>query len=140
MRGKNRKNFEELFMEAVNEGLDVLGKGGKEMVFYNLEMSCSIKREEIPKKPKALVAELRKIFGAGSSVLEKLIVRRLYLKVGLKYEDKKDYTFLDYLRDVPGFREVGGEQAHPPITQLAVNGVINAPLNLENYSSSLYQS
>jgi len=140
MRGKSKKNFEELFMEAVNEGLDVLGKGGKEMVFYNLEMRCSIKREEVQKKPEALVAELRKIFGAGSSVLEKLIIRKLYLKVGLKYEDKKDYTFLDYLRDVPGFKEVDSEQARPSITQLAVNSVINAPVNLENYSSSLYQS
>jgi len=40
---------------------------------------------------------LEKIFGVGASVLEKIIVRILYSKLGLKFDNQKDYAFKDYL-------------------------------------------
>jgi len=94
------KDFDKLFIEAVDEGLDVLGESGRQMIFFHLEKSCSIKRHEIPKKPEAFAAGLEKIFGAGASVLEKLIVKSLYSKLGLKYEDKEKCPFADYVNDV----------------------------------------
>jgi len=45
----------------------------------------------------AFAEGLEKIFGGGTSVLEKLIVKILYSKLGLKYENQKDYAFTDYL-------------------------------------------
>jgi len=98
--GEKEKDFDKLFIEAVDEGLDVLGKSGRQMIFFHLEKSYSIKRHEIPKKPEAFAAGLEKIFGAGASVLEKLIVKSLYSKLGLKYEDKKERPFADYVNDV----------------------------------------
>lgn len=41
-----------------------------------------------------------KIFGVGASILEKIILKNLYSKLGLKYEDKKSYTFGDYVKEV----------------------------------------
>ena len=102
---KKRKDFEKLFIEAIDEGLGVLGESGRQMIFFHLENSYSIKRHEIPKKPEAFAVGLEKIFGAGASVLEKLIVKSLYSKLGLKYEEKSDYTFADYLNDVKEVRE-----------------------------------
>ena len=99
MEGKE-KDFDKLFIEAVDEGLDVLGESGRQMIFFHLEKSYSIKRHEIPKKPEAFAAGLEKIFGAGASVLEKLIVKSLYSKLGLKYEDKEELPFADYVNDV----------------------------------------
>jgi len=98
MREKG-KAFEELFLEAVDDGLKVLGESGKHMVFFNLERRRSVKMYEIPKKPEVFAVELEKIFGAGASVLQKLILQSLYSKLGLKYEEKGDYTFVDYLND-----------------------------------------
>jgi len=98
--GEGEKDFDKLFIEAVDEGLDVLGESGRHMVFFHLERSCSIKRHEIPKKPEAFAAGLEKIFGAGASVLEKLIVKSLYSKLGLKYEDKEERPFADYVNNV----------------------------------------
>jgi len=94
------KDFDKLFIEAVDEGLDVLGESGRQMIFFHLEKSCSIKRHEIPKKPEAFAAGLEKIFGAGASVIEKLIVKSLYSKLGLKYEDKEERPFVDYVNNV----------------------------------------
>jgi hypothetical protein len=42
---------------------------------------------------------LRKIFGLGAEVIEKAVVRSLYHKLGIKYEEKKNYGFLAYLKD-----------------------------------------
>jgi hypothetical protein len=94
------KDFDRLFIEAVDEGLDVLGESGRHMIFFHLEKSCSVKRHEIPKKPEAFAEGLEKIFGAGASVIEKLIVKSLYLKLGLKYEDKEERPFADYVNDL----------------------------------------
>jgi len=91
------KDFDKLFIEAVDEGLDVLGESGRQTIFFHLEKSCSVKRHEIPKKPEAFAAGLEKIFGAGASVIEKLIVKSLYSKLGLEYEDKEERPFADYV-------------------------------------------
>jgi len=77
--GEKEKDFEKLFIEAVDEGLETLGESGKHMIFFHLDKSYSIKKHEIPKNPEAFVKGLEKIFGAGASVLEKLIVKsRVY--------------------------------------------------------------
>jgi len=108
--GEGEKDFDKLFIEAVDEGLDVLGESGRHMVFFHLERSCSIKRHEIPKKPEAFAAGLEKIFGAGASVIEKLIVKSLYSKLGLKYEDKEECPFADYVNDVKEAGDAKGSQ------------------------------
>jgi len=96
--GEKVKDFDEFFVEAVDEGLRVLGESGKQMVFFYLEKNHSIKRDEIAKKPEAFALGLEKIFQAGALVIEKLIVESLYSKLGLKYEKKKNYSFGDYVK------------------------------------------
>ena len=98
--GEKEKDFEKLFIEAVDEGLQTLGESGKHMIFFHLEKSYSIKRHEIPQKPEAFAKGLEKIFGAGASVLERLIVKSLYSKLGLKYEDMESRPFADSVKCV----------------------------------------
>jgi len=94
------KSFEQVFIEAVDEGLESLGESGRHMIFYHLDKSYSIKKHEIPKTPEAFAEGLEKIFGAGASVLEKLIVKSLYSKLGLKYEDVESRPFADCVNHV----------------------------------------
>jgi hypothetical protein len=98
--GEKGKDFDKLFIEAVDEVLNVLGESGRQMIFFHLEKSHSIKRHEIPKKPEAFAAGLEKIFGAGAAVIEKLIVKSLYSKLGIKYEDKEERPFAEYVNDL----------------------------------------
>jgi len=104
---RKQGEFEKLFMEAVDEGLTSLGESCRHMVFFYLENTYSIKRQDIPKKPKAFAEGLEKIFGEGALVIEKIIVKTLYSKLGLQYKDKEAFVFMDYLRD---FITVKGDQ------------------------------
>lgn len=88
-----KEEFENLFMEAVDEGLKSLGESVRHMIFFHLENLYSIKRQDIPKKPEAFAEGLEKIFGVGALVLEKVIVKTLYSKLGLKYEEQKDFVY-----------------------------------------------
>jgi len=40
---------------------------------------------------------LEKIFGPGASYLEKLIVKRLYEKLSLEFENEEVWNFLDHV-------------------------------------------
>lgn len=93
-------DFEKLLMEAVDESLTVLPKSGREMLFFHLERSFSLKKHDIPKKPEIFATALEQIFGAGALILEKLIVKNLYSKLGLEYKDRRDLTFADCLKGV----------------------------------------
>jgi len=94
------RDLDKLLEEAIDESLNVLGKSGKQMLFFNLEKSCSVKKHEIVQKPEVFEAVIHQIFGAGASVLEKIIVKSVYSKLGLKFQEKKNYTFSDYLKDI----------------------------------------
>jgi len=107
-----QEEFEKLFMEAVDEGLKSLGESVRQMIFYHLENTYSVKRQDIPKKPEAFAEGLEKIFGKGASVLEKIIVKTLYSKLGLEYEDKKDFVFIDYLKDFITIKETQDKSEH----------------------------
>lgn len=97
---KTTKDFDKILLEAIDEGLDVLGNGGKYMVFFYLERNCSIKKRDIPKNPEAFIKGLEKIFGVGTSVLEKIILKRICSKLSLKYEEREGQTLIDFLKEV----------------------------------------
>lgn len=83
------------FLEAVDEALAVLGSG-KDTVFFHLQRTYSLVKEEIPRKPEDFAKALENMFGA--KVLETLIVKSLYSKLGLKYEEKSARSFIDYIK------------------------------------------
>jgi hypothetical protein len=96
---KGTRDFEKILLESIDEGLKVLGESGKHMVFFYLERNCSIRKCDIPKNPEAFVRGLEKIFGAGAPVLEKMILRCMYSKLGLKYEEGKEQRFIDCIKE-----------------------------------------
>ena len=105
MREKG-KDFDKFFIEAVDEGLNSLGEGGRQMIFFHLENSYSIKKHDIPKKPETFAAALEEIFGEGALILEKLIAKSLYSKLGLDYEERSDCTFRNYVTEARKQTEV----------------------------------
>jgi hypothetical protein len=97
---KHELSFKQALLEAIDEGLLTLGKSGKEAIYFHLQNLCALKKEDIPDKPEIFVEGLQKIFGLGAEVIEKAIVKNLYLKLGLAFKEKKGYSFLEYLNDV----------------------------------------
>ena len=97
--------FKRALLEAIDDGLLTLGESGREAIYFHLQKLCSLKREDVSEKPEAFVEGLRKIFGVGAEVIERAIVKTLYCKLELKYEEGKDQGFLAYLNDAKHMSE-----------------------------------
>ncbi|MDH5483449.1 MAG: hypothetical protein OEY22_11335 [Candidatus Bathyarchaeota archaeon] len=88
-------NFREILLAAIEESLSSLGDSPKQAIFFHLETTFKIKKEHIPSNLTEFTKALEGIFGPGASFLEKLIVRRLYEKLDLKFENGIDWDFLE---------------------------------------------
>lgn len=80
--------FEQLLLQAIDEGLSSLGESSKQAIYYHLEKSFAIKKEEIPRRIEPFEGALKKIFGIGADFIETLIMKRLTEKVepNIKWE------------------------------------------------------
>jgi hypothetical protein len=89
-----QNNFSKLLLSAVEESLSSLGDSPKKAILFHLEASFNLKKEKIPTNLTEFAKALEGIFGPGASYLERLIVKRLYEKLGLKFEDMENMDFL----------------------------------------------
>jgi hypothetical protein len=94
-----QNNLRKILLEAVEEGLSSLGDSPKQAIFFHLETSFEISKDSIPTNLTEFSKALEKIFGPGASYLEKLIVKRLYEKLGLEFEEVKNWDFLEYVKN-----------------------------------------
>jgi len=93
-------SFQKIMLEAIDEGLSSLGNKSKQAIYYYLEKTFKIKKEEIPFKIEKFTKVIEEIIGPGAKLLEIEIMKQLYRKAGrnFKYSSKqKDLTFTEYL-------------------------------------------
>ncbi len=86
-------------IEVVDQGLLTLGESGRKAIYFHLQNITSVKREEIPDNLETLQKGLEKIFGAGAKMIETAIVKSLYQKLGIQYEEDKDKSFVETVKD-----------------------------------------
>lgn len=91
--------FEKLLLDAVDEALSSLGDSSKRAVYYHLEKTFDIKKQDIPYKIEEFANAIEKIFGLGTKIIEIQIMKNLYEKVGsaFKYFPERDLVFTDYV-------------------------------------------
>jgi hypothetical protein len=82
-----QNNFSKILLSAVDESLSSLGDSSKQAIFFHLETSFKIKKENIPSNLTEFSKALEGIFGPGALYLEKLIAKNLYEKLHLSCED-----------------------------------------------------
>jgi len=99
----SKKKFEYLLIRAVDEGLGCLGDSVKCSVYFHLENSFGLRKEEIPEKPENFSRNLAALFKDGSNYIEKLILKKLYENAGLEFEYREDYSFTDYINEIKRF-------------------------------------
>ena len=91
----------DLLLSAVDEALtQVFKKEGTEAIYSFIENKCHLKREEIAEKPEDFSADLKKLMVSAASVIEKMILEKLYSKLELKFEEKEGYGFSDYIMEL----------------------------------------
>jgi len=96
----SQNNLKKNLLEAVEEGFSSLGDSPKQAIFFHLETSFEIKKDNIPANLTEFAKALEKIFGPEAFYLEKLIVKRLYEKFGLKFEEVENWDFLEHVSNV----------------------------------------
>lgn len=75
------ENFSNVLAESIDEGLKrLLGEGGVKAVLNYLR---SVQLDN----PRELHIKLSSIFGKGTEILEKAVVKELYRKLNLSYEE-----------------------------------------------------
>lgn len=95
----SKTDFEKLLVEAIDEGLSALGDSSKQAIYYHLEESFRIKKNEIPVRVEAFATAIEKLFGLGANFLEIIIMKRLHEKTGqnIEWQGSKNLTFVEYV-------------------------------------------
>ena len=101
IKAENRTmDFEELLMEAIDEGLSLLGESSKQVVYCYLEKTFKINRLDIPYRIEEFIDVIERMFGNGAKILEIQIMKCLFKKVGYTvkhYTKQKNLTFTAYI-------------------------------------------
>lgn len=93
------KRFNRVLLDAIEGGLSSLGDSPREAIFYHLETSFLLKKENIPLNLSEFRQALEGIFGSGAPYLEKIIIRCLYERLGLDFEDLGHVDFVACVND-----------------------------------------
>ncbi len=88
------KEFNALLIESISEVLDF-----SQVIFRFLELNTPFKKNEIIDKPEIFSNELRDLFGTSGVIIEEIIIRRLCSKIDMKYENRPDLKFEDYIKN-----------------------------------------
>jgi hypothetical protein len=97
---KPSREFNQLILEAVDEGLSILGGDPvKRAFYYHLEKRANIRRSEIPHKLEGFHDALADLFFVGSVILERRICRYLYGRLGLELPTDNGWTIADCVRE-----------------------------------------
>lgn len=88
-----------LILEAVDDGLLILGENTRHALYYQIEKRYGIKREEIPYRIDDFHEALENMFGPPCKILEKIIAKEVYSKLGLRFKEHKNWTLTDYLEE-----------------------------------------
>ena len=91
--------FSQLLLEAIDDSLSILGDEPKMALYQYLATMHSLQREEIPDRLEEFSAGLKRALGGASSVIQRIILRKLFQKLGSTFRESQDSEFPDYIRD-----------------------------------------
>lgn len=93
-------SFEELLLEAIDEGLSFLGESPKEAIYFHLEKTFKIKRQDIPYRIEGFTKAIERMFGTGAKIVEIRIMKCIFNRVGCtvkNYQRPENLEFTEYI-------------------------------------------
>jgi len=98
---KEARNLDNLLLDAVDETLrHIFKEEGANVIFHYLENKCRLNRRRIAEEPEDFSAGLERFLSSAAPVMEKIILKNLYSKLELKFEEKEGYKFSDYVKEL----------------------------------------
>ena len=85
--------YDALLLESVDEALSMLSDSITKAVYFHLERSFNIKKDEIPCRLGAFTQAVENIFGVGANFVEILIMKKLHEKVNahFRWDESKGF-------------------------------------------------
>ncbi len=97
------KNWNNIFAEVVDETLkQIFKEEGAKAIYDFLTNHAHLELEEAAEKPEVFSASLEGLMVSAARVIEQAILRNLYSRLGLEFEEKNGYEFPDYIRELRG--------------------------------------
>jgi hypothetical protein len=87
----------------------LLGESGKQATCYHLEKTFRLKRDAWHKNPEAFAEAVEQMFGSGSQLLLKAVVKELYTNLGLKFQESNQFSFVHLVRQAQRYSGGGGK-------------------------------
>jgi len=82
-------------------------------VYWHLENRYGIKRTDIPVKFEVFVRPMRSIFSEEADVILKLAMRKLYDLLELQFEERAEWSIMNYVEQARNFRPRQPGRANP---------------------------
>jgi len=93
--------LDDLLPSVVDETLrEVFREAGTKVIYDYFEDNFHLKWDEFAGKPEVFSAGLERLLGSAAPVIEKMILKNLYFKIGLKFEEKEGCGFSDYIKEL----------------------------------------
>jgi hypothetical protein len=94
-------SFEQTVNQTVNDTLnEIFTETATRVIYQHLEMNYQVKPDNVAENIDTFKQGLEKFLSTGALAIEGIIIKRLYRRFKLKYENKKDWTFTDYIKDL----------------------------------------
>jgi hypothetical protein len=98
-----RQNRNEVFVEVIDETLkQIFSDNGTKVIYDFLEKHSKLKLKDVADKPEVFSAGLQRLMVSAAPVIEQIILKNLYSRLGLKFEEKKGYQFADHIMELKG--------------------------------------
>ena len=98
---KEVRSLDNLLLDAVDETLRyVFRDEGANFILDYLENKCHLNRRRIAEELEDFSAGLDRLLTSARPVVEKLILKNLYSKLELRFEEKEGYDFSDYIKEL----------------------------------------
>jgi hypothetical protein len=97
--GLSPDDFKKTLLNAIEEGLSSLGDSSMEAIFYHVEDSFQLRKEDIPSNLTEFKQALERIFGPGTPYLEKIIAKCLYERLELDFEEAEFVDLATHVDD-----------------------------------------
>jgi len=112
------QSFSDVLLDCVDEALSVLGNEPRQAVYQYLSTIHSLDREQIPDKVDDFATALKKALGGASRVIERLILRKLFQRIGSAFREAAGLEFTDYVGEAKRRFEITSSKHNDPLEGL----------------------
>lgn len=92
------ERFKQFYMEAVDEGTETLGPIASRLLIYHAAKKYGYQKGDVD-NVNVLRLALSNLIGEGGKVVELFIVKKLYKKLDIDFEEREDWNLSDYVEE-----------------------------------------